>query len=85
MHLTKRVSSGRWSNLALFGSFVIGVLFHRNASASKSFLSNGLRQFEKFDFKSKPFGKRSKLNNGKKASTKVKASKEFDVNLLFMN
>lgn len=84
MHLTKKVTGG-WSNLALVGSFVLGMLFHRNASASKSFLSNSLRQFEKFDFKSKPFNKRTKLN-GKKAATKVKSDKEeFDINILFMN
>lgn len=86
MHLAKRATSSNLSNLALIGSFVIGMLFHRNASASKSFISNSLRQFEKFEFKSKPFSKRSKMNNGKKASAKVKAGKEeFDVNILFMN
>lgn len=85
MHLVKNLP-GNWSNLALVGSFVIGMLFHRNASASKSFLSNSLRQFEKFEFKSKPFNKRTKLNSGKKAATKVKPDKEkFDVNILFMN
>lgn len=85
MHLTKKVS-GSWSNLALIGSFVIGMLFHRNASATKNFLSNSLRHFEKLEIKSKPFNKRTKLNNSKKAATKVKSEKEeFDVNILFMN
>ena len=85
MHLTKK-APGTWSNLALVGSFLVGVLFHRNASAAKSFLSNSFRQFEKLEIKSKPFSKRNKLNNGKKTATKLKTEKEeFDVNILFMN
>jgi len=76
--VSKRAS---WSNMALFSSFVLGMLFHRGAS-TKNVFTGYIRQFES----KKAFNKRTKFNNGQKqAATKCKGDKEFDVNILFMN
>lgn len=82
MNLTK-TRTGNWSSIALVGSFIFGMLIHRNASAFSKFkICNFLRKFES---KNKTFSKKSKLNGQKQVATKCKLENEFDVNILFMN
>lgn len=76
--------SGSWSSFALISSFVLGMLFHRNASSSKNVISTYMKQFET----RKGLTKRTnKFNSTKKqTATKIRTDKEeFDVNILFMN
>ena len=80
MNLSKR--SANWSNMALFSSFVLGIILHRNASTKNMFTAY-CRQFET----KKGFNKRTKFNNGQTQSAiRSKNDKEeFDINILFMN
>lgn len=85
MNLTTRRVTGSWSSVALVSSFVLGMLFHRNASSLSKFkLGSFLRKFESKN-KSLTNGKKSKVNSQAQAATKCKLDQEFDVNILFMN